>query len=409
MYNTAMNKMLEKRLEANLWKYTVAMIANKRIFVAILGAYYLTIPDVTVATVGVILLAGNIAGFLLEVPSGYLSDKMGHKRALVLARILMIFSSLFLLLADSLTGLIMGSVLMSASFAFTSGTGTAFINETLRALGRDGQYAQVMGKMSAIGFAVPIILMVLIPFLVSIDYTTPFLVALVIDTIGLLVVLSLTSPPVSVSEIEEIGVTNFRQVIEEGFRLSYFSVATFSGLIGGILFAVGSFRAPYQVFLEIPVIWYGVLFGAGRAIASLILANSGRISKYFNLVSFFAFEIVLYGALLLLLGIVTEWWVVALLFIIANGVQWGFSEVDKNFQLQIIKTSKFKATLLSLRAQISSLFAGGLAFGTGYFIEATSYQTGFIILLVVSLILLLPLFFYIKRQARAGRYGQAKQ
>jgi len=70
---------MQKLLQGNIWKYTLLLIANKRIFVAILGAYYLTIPDVNAAGIGIILLAGSLAGFVFEIPSGYVSDKIGHK------------------------------------------------------------------------------------------------------------------------------------------------------------------------------------------------------------------------------------------------------------------------------------------------------------------------------------------
>lgn len=84
------------------------LVANKRIFVAILGAYYLTVPGVTAYTIGVILMISSLAGFLLEIPSGYMSDKMGHKSALVMARILMIVSTLLYLVADDVLFLILG-------------------------------------------------------------------------------------------------------------------------------------------------------------------------------------------------------------------------------------------------------------------------------------------------------------
>ncbi|MCA9359461.1 hypothetical protein KC850_00285, partial [Candidatus Kaiserbacteria bacterium] len=76
---------LEKRLRSNIWKYTVMGVVNKRIFAAIISVYYLTIPDVTVQTVGLILLVGNVVSFFLEIPSGYISDKLGHKQTLVMS------------------------------------------------------------------------------------------------------------------------------------------------------------------------------------------------------------------------------------------------------------------------------------------------------------------------------------
>ena len=395
---------MEKNLQNNIWKYALLLIANKRIFVAVLGAYYLTIPDVTPKIIGTILLAGSLSGFLFEIPSGYMSDKIGHKLTLVISRVLMLMSTVFFLVANNIPFLILGAIFLSASAAFQSGTGSAFMHETLQGLRREHDYARVMGKISSIGFAVPIIFMVLVPFLVSVSYKTPFLIALVIDVIGLLAAISLVVPPVPQEHIEEIGATNFKQVLQEGYRLNFFSIALFSGIISGTLFSVGGFRAPYQAFLEIPVIWYGVFFGIGRAFASLMLAYSGKIKKYITLPSFYGFQLIIYTLLILVLGIISSWWVIVTAFIIINAFQWGLSKIDEGYQLDIIKSSKFKATLLSTGSQIDQAVSAVSSFGVGFIIERVSYQYGFLYSGIIFLVILFPLYLYISRRYKAGVY-----
>ena len=396
---------MEKNLQNNIWKYALLLIANKRIFVAVLGAYYLTIPDVTPKIIGTILLAGSLSGFLFEIPSGYMSDKIGHKLTLVISRVLMLVSTIFFLLANNIAFLILGAIFLSASAAFQSGTGSAFMHETLQGLKREQDYARVMGKISSIGFAVPIIFMVLVPFLVSVSYKTPFLIALVIDVIGLLAAISLVVPPVPQEHIEEIGATNFKQVLQEGYHLNFFSIALFSGIISGTLFSVGGFRAPYQSFLEIPVIWYGVFFGIGRAFASLMLAYSGRIKKYITLPSFYGFQLIIYTLLILVLGIISSWWVVVTAFIVINAFQWGLSKIDEGYQLDIIKSSKFKATLLSTGSQIDRAVSAVSSFGVGFIIERVSYQYGFLYSGIIFLVILFPLYLYIVRGYKTGAYN----
>ena len=388
---------MEKKLQSNIWKYALFLIANKRIFVAILGAYFLTIPDVTPQGIGIILLAGSAASFILEIPSGYISDKIGHKQALIFSRILILLSTTLLLFAENIFFLILGSIFMSAGAAFLSGTGSAFMHETLQGLKREHDYTRVMGKISSVGFAMPIVLMVLTPFLVSISFKAPFALSLVIDLIGLIAAISLVTPPVSPKHIEEIGVTNFRQVVQEGLRLNFFAFALFSGIVGGLLFTVGGFRAPYQMFLGIPVIWYGVFLGIGRALASLMLAYSGKIKERFTIYSFYKLQIILYAALIFILGIISLWWVIVPVFIIINAFHWGLSWVDEGYLVDIIRTSKFKATLLSVNAQFNAIVAGISGFGIGFIIERLSYQHGFLYLGFGLLGMLTLLYFYLAR------------
>jgi len=386
---------MKKNLESNIWKYTLILIANKRIFVAILGAYYLTIPGVTAKSIGTILLASSLAGFLFEIPSGYMSDKVGHKQALVLSRIFMVFSTIAFLVSENFLGLVAGGVLLSMAQAFLSGTGSAFMHETLRALKKENEYSRIIGKASSIGFAVPVVFMMAVPFLVSYSYKLPFLIGLIIDCIGLGASLFLVKPEVSQEHVDEIGATNFIQVMREGYRVGFFPPSFFLGILGGVLFAVGAFRAPYQVFLEIPVIWFGVYFGIGRALASLMLAYSGFIRKYFDLVTFYRFELFLYSIMICLLGIVSSSWVVVTLFFVSNGFTYGLSKIEEGFQLEIIKASKFKATLLSTWAQIDQAMGAIASFGLGWLIERFSYQSGFLIMGLALFLLLLPLYLYI--------------
>lgn len=395
---------MEGNLSGNIWKYTLLLITNKRVFVAILGAYYLTIPDVTPQIIGLILLTSSLSSFILEIPSGYISDKIGHKKALVIAKVFAIVATLLLLSADSIPLLIMAAIFSSASFAFLSGTGSAFMHETLLALGRDHEYTKIIGKASAIGFAVPVVFMVLVPFLVDISYKLPFLVSLIFDVVGLLVAISLVTPPVKQHLIEEIGPTNFKEVMQEGYRFNYFSLALFSGVVGGFVFGIHGFRGPYQVFLEIPVIWFGVLFGIGRIGASILLAYSGQIKSYTNLLSFYKFQIITYTFLIILLGLTANWIIVVAVFIITNALKWGLSTIDEGYRLDLIKTSKFKATLFSVQSQIESGLIGVVGVSLGFMIERLSYQTSFLYITIIYVIVIIPMYFYIARRYKAGEY-----
>lgn len=392
---------MEKKLQSNIWKYTLFLIANKRIFIAILGAYYLTIPGVTPEGIGIILLTGSLAGFIFEIPSGYVSDKIGHKTALVLSRVFMLASTLFFLFASNISFLILGGVLMSMGHAFHSGTGSAFMHETLRGLKRENEYAKLMGKISSIGFAIPIVFMVLTPFLVSVSFKAPFLLALVVDIVGIIAAALLIAPSVPQEEIDEIKLTKFKQVMSEGYRLNFFAFALFSGIISGTLFSVGGFRAPYQMFLEVPVIWFGVLFGVGRVFASLMLAYSGKIREKTSLFSFYRFQLVLYTTLILALGFISTWQVAVLIFIVINAFQWGLSKVDDSYLIDIIKTSTFKATLLSTHSQINQVIAAIASFGVGFTIERLSYQYGFLYLGLIFAATLIPLYLYIISKHKA--------
>ena len=391
---------MQKILENNIWKYTILLVANKRTFVAILAVFYLTIPGVSTADIGLIFLIGMITGFILEIPSGYLSDKWGHKEALVLSRALMTLSTIAFIFANSFAMLIVAAILMNAAMAFMSGTGSAFMHETLRALGKEDRYAHIIGRARSIGFAIPALVTVAVPFLVPISYRLPFIVALVIDLIGLVTVLSLVKPSVAPVEIKEIGITNFKDVIRSGLQMRFLRYAVFGSILSGAMMTFGVYRSPYQEFVGIAVIWFGVLFGAGRLLASLLLWRSGFIKEKTTLRSFYLFELCAYILLIASLGVVTHPWVIAGIFLFANGFQWGISNVVSSYYLEIIHDSSFKATLMSISAQLRQIIAGVLGFLLGLTIEYYSYRTGFAALALILLVFGSFQYLYVLRAER---------
>lgn len=389
---------MQASLQSNIWKYTVLLVTNKRVFVAILGVYYLTIPGVTPFWIGILLLAGNGASFIFDIPSSYIADKIGHKQAIVLSRIIIFFSTFFFLFATNVLWLIVGSILLSVGFAFLSGVGNAFMHETMRGLGRGDEYTAVMGKVSSIGFFIPAIMAAIVPFSVGISYKIPFVIMLGLDVVGLIVALLLVLPRVDLEHAAEVSETKFFEVIRQGFALRFFRIAAFSGIVSALIFAVDGFRGPYQLLLGVPVIWFGVFFGIGRALAALFLAFSGKMQRIIgDIYTFQRIQIIVYGSLFLILGLVSDPWVVVAVFVFCNALRYGFSQVDIGYQLDIIRSNKFKATLLSAGNQVQNVVSMCAVAVIGIAIERFGYQYSFFIFAIAFLAIQIPLHLYISR------------
>jgi len=83
----------------------------------ILSIYFLTLPNATAQQIGLYMGVGWAVGFLLEIPSGYFSDKFGHKKTLILAKFFLLFSTLFFVFGKSVPYFILGSSFLALSFA----------------------------------------------------------------------------------------------------------------------------------------------------------------------------------------------------------------------------------------------------------------------------------------------------
>lgn len=401
------NKQLAK-IESNIWKYTVHLVTNKRVFAAILSLYYLTIPNVEIQNVGWIMFCGSLASFLFELPSGYLSDKIGHKNTMIIGRVLLVLSSLFFLFANSFILLSLGAICLSLSWAFFSGTGAAFMHDTLKALGKDDQYSKIMGKAASIGHAVPIAFMIIAPMMVEISYKMPFAFALVLDIIGLLAVISLRRVKRSAEHKKQVKESKLKDVFKESIDLGYMPFAILGALIAALIFIVQVYRAPYQEFIGADVIWFGLYLGLGRAIVSVLSAYSGKIKQYFNIFTFKLFQILIFSIFLITIAFVDNITVILIAFIICNGFQWGLGQVSRHFTLEIIGDSKFKATHFSISGQINQAITALGMILMGHMINLFSYQTTFLLFGITLLVLGMTLYTYILKDRKNRDYYNKK-
>lgn len=73
---------------------------------------------------------------LFEVPSGYMSDRIGRRFTLILAGICGVGATVLLVVGGSFAVFVLANVLLGASAAFASGTDSSLLYESLRVKGR---------------------------------------------------------------------------------------------------------------------------------------------------------------------------------------------------------------------------------------------------------------------------------
>ncbi len=81
----------------------------------------------------------DIATTLLEVPSGYMSDRLGRRATLIASSVAGFLGMVVFATGDTFAAFVVGQVFLGASIAFVSGTDSAFLYETLVAEGREDE------------------------------------------------------------------------------------------------------------------------------------------------------------------------------------------------------------------------------------------------------------------------------
>lgn len=79
----------------------------------------------------------DIGTTIMEVPSGYMSDRIGRRPTLLAAAVMGFASAMINGLGDSFLAFAVANILLGASMAFASGTGEALLYQSLKAAGRE--------------------------------------------------------------------------------------------------------------------------------------------------------------------------------------------------------------------------------------------------------------------------------
>lgn len=380
--------MVEK-LKANIWKYFLLILFQRRNYNPILAIYFLTLPNTTAQQIGFFIGIGSLAGFLFEIPSGYLSDKLGHKKVLILSRIFMLLSTLFFAFGNSLTYFIIGSIFLSICFAFTSGTADAFLHNTLVGLKKEKQFAKINGKIKANIALISMVMILLLPFLTQISIVMPIKVYLIFDVLAIIVALSLYSPKIKYDAQDEEGEKIFSQLMRfKGTGFYVFSI--FFGILFGVLTGATVFNTVYVESLGLPIILIGTIMALSRIIWYVVGHNLWLLKKM-SFKTLMLFEIIFFSGLLILISQMINPFIAGALMALITGYRRGRDPIIQEYYLDnFLINKRYKATMLSIKSQLEQLINSGFTFIVG-FIMGISFSLGYLvtgICLFTSLILI---------------------
>ncbi|MCB9370450.1 MFS transporter [Candidatus Woesearchaeota archaeon] len=364
-------------LQHNIWKLFILQLTQRRYYLPILSLYFLTLPNANAVQIGFWSGMGYLAEFLFEIPSGYISDKIGHKKMLVLAKLFMILAVVSFLYGASLLFFVLGAIFTSLSFAAQSGTRAAFLHETLVSLKKEDEFMSISTKITAYASLVSAVLITLIPYTTKLSLETPLLIGLGFDSIGFLFALSLVNPTLPEKSVKHISLL---QVFKEVKGTLFLPLATFTGAITGFSIAKTNFIFPYLETLGFPIVALGVVLGLSAFLQFFMGKNLGRFEKSLPIKKILLFDTVFFPLSFFIIAFSNSFYVVAFVLILVGAYEMGRRTfVDGYLLKHYIADKRYKATILSIKGQISMVFNFSLVFSIGFFMN-TSYKLGFYIM-----------------------------
>lgn len=347
--------------------------------ISFFGQLYFFVPFITPYLLNYNLSLAEIAGMqtmllwamlVMEIPTGILADKLGHRWSYTVALSLAaIGEGLFLFAHDYPTFLLI-QFISGTGFAFASGSVSAIVYASLPDDERPARMQRAWGRVGAANHAASLLAYSVGGWIASDLSVKHMRITLVLGMlgVGIAALLSLflhVHPPTEHTERPKslkLMQTGWRSIRHNPdlLRLILFSLVT--NTFGAYLLVFYQ-----QYFLESAVsgIWFGLALGLGSLVAIGTQFHAWRLVTWFGSNRALLFVAVVPGLLYLAMAATRNPWLAVALFI----VQWGATQMSGPLFAGLFNkhvADAARATSLSLISLISTIYVGAVGLGLGW-------------------------------------------
>ncbi|MCU4717016.1 MFS transporter [Halapricum hydrolyticum] len=138
-----------------------------------------------IATIQALIVVGG------EIPTGYVGDRIGRRNSLVIAAVMFLISNAGYLTATDFWGFLFVFGTLSFGHTFVSGSGSAWLYDTLQEHDIEGEYTRISGRAGAVSKAVQAVTMIAGGLLYVADPYYPFYAAVALSVLNVGLVLRL--------------------------------------------------------------------------------------------------------------------------------------------------------------------------------------------------------------------------
>jgi MFS family permease len=308
-----------------------------------------------IASLSIIYSLVTIGG---EIPTGYIGDRIGRRTSLILGSFFMTLSISGFALTHSYLGFVILYIFWSLSLAFRSGSGDAWLYETLQQEIGEEHFARIRGRGSSVNMGFTTLTILVGGFLFSIDPRFPFVASAVLNGASIFVLLSLPKNPQYEEEAkddETFTILDALPILRKQLTTPPLrSFVVYIALFFGVIQVVNIYIQPISVnILGIPVRFLGILYAGFTAASAIVSYYAGTVKEVFGIKwSVLLFPPILGG--LLVLPVFAP--LLALPVFFANKVARPLMRPIVNQYINDHAASIGRATILSAASMVYALF-----------------------------------------------------
>jgi MFS family permease len=345
-----------------------------------------------------------LVALLMEVPTGAFSDRQSRKWSLILASIVSLPVVPVIILSDSFLVVLVAMSVGGISAAFVSGTDESLLYDTLRALGQEGDFKQVLGKSQWYGSLAMAISGMIGGLLAQVDLSYAWWAYFAAGIGTLVVKLTLREPPFFRETVQD---ESYLRHVGQSLRVAFSGDAAYFVLYGAIIwlfFSLGFWLwQPYLKLTGLPVSAYGFLYAALNLVGGYVSRQAHRIEARLGMR-----RALLWAPLVLALAFVLESrfaFILGFLFIALHSVASGlFSPLLADAIHARIPSSR-RATVLSIKNMANSVLFMTLSPLLGHVVDRYALPSALLAMgavLVVTSLAFAALYRAERRPVEAG-------
>lgn len=338
-----------KALRGNIWRiYALFGIRGSLVHVGIL-VLFLQHNGLSLQEVFILQGSWSALQVILEIPSGYLSDRWGRKPTVLIGTVCKCLGALSYCLGTNFWEFFLAMCFFSTGSSLYSGTVEALTYDTLLELDEEKQYRNIAGKQGFFQFGTEAFASILGGFLALISLRAPLWGTLLFFSIGPILAIGLCEP-----RRHKLQETRHFAAMWNIFQVNVVRhtpircLLLLSSIFLTMTFGLHWFTQPYEEMVGLPLYLFGVTHAVivfSHAIASRYAHTLERwIDDRLLLLIIAAVTV----ACFLALGIISALWGILFFFIVR--VMWGLTSPVISEMLNRMTTSDIRATVLSFRS-----------------------------------------------------------
>ncbi len=332
----------------NVWKlYAVLMANGALLYIPVVVPFYLA-NGLNLAQVFYLQAVFTVANMVLEIPSGYLSDRWGRKNTLVLGSLFGVLGMAMYAASTGFWGFFVANILMAVLVSCHSGTIEAMTYDTLLELGESDSYRKTVGHQLFWSFLAQGVLSVVGGLLATVSLRAPVYATVLPLAVALLIVLTLREPSRhKLNDTRHLAAMWRIATTSLVHNIPLRSIIALSAVLSTITLSLVWLSQPYQTMAGLPL----ALFGLAHAIMMVGGAFAARMTHRAQQWVDDRLFLVLIAALIvgcyLVLGSTVSLWAMAFL-LLGRSAFGAFSALIGDI-VNSITASDVRATVLSVQ------------------------------------------------------------